>query len=460
LTVGRTVDSLSHLQEAQMPTPPRATRRQFLRIAGATAGATTVLARSASAIAAQQTAKPVSPNDRIRIALLGGGGMGQGDTATALKVPGVELVAVADIYDGRFTECREKFGKDVQTTRDYREVLSRKDVDAVIVATPDHWHARMAIDAMEAGKDVYGEKPMMHAIEEGARMLEAQKRTGRILQVGSQCVSSIVYEKARELFRSGALGQVNLIEGWTNRNSVMGALHWPIPKDASPETIDWDRFLGSAPKRPFEPARLFRWRLYDDYGTGMTGDLFVHLFSGMHFVTGARGPSRVFCSGGLRYWTDGREIPDVMVAVFDYPALGTTPAFNLTLKVNFVDGGVTSEWGETGFRFVGNEGLMELGGGSVTVARRPPLARDWDTEPAKDPGLSDATRHVHRAPDGYDDRLDHFRNFFDAVRTRKPVVEDALFGLRAAAPSLLCNLSYEKQRPVGWDPEAFKVAVA
>jgi predicted dehydrogenase len=239
----------------------------------------------------------------------------------------------------------------------------------------------------------------------------------------------------------------------------MGALHWPIPKDASPQTIDWDRFLGSAPKRPFEPARLFRWRLYNDYGTSITGDLFVHLFSGMHLVTGALGPSRVFCSGGLRFWKDGREIPDVLVAVFDYPARGTAPAFNLTLKVNFVDGGVTSEWGETGFRFVGNEGLMELGGGGVTVSRRPPLLRDWDAPPAREAALAEATRQRFAAPDGYDDRLDHFRSFFASVRSRKPVVEDALFGLRAAAPSLLCNLSYERSRPVGWDPETFEVTV-
>ena len=436
----------------------QSTRRQFLRIAGVTAGATTVLARSGTALAAPET-KPVSPNDRIRIALLGAGGMGQGDTETALKVPGVELVAAADIYDGRFEECKKKFGKDLQTTRDYRELLARKDVDAVIVGSPDHWHMRMTIDALEAGKDVYCEKPMMHAIDEGVRVLEAQKKTGRILQIGSQCVSSIVYEKARALFASGAIGQVNLIEGWTNRNSVMGALHWPIPKDASPQTIDWDRFLGSAPKRPFEPARLFRWRLYNDYGTGMTGDLFVHLFSGMHLVTGAAGPSRVFCSGGLRYWTDGREIPDVMVAVFDYPARGTTPAFNLTLKVNFVDGGVTSEWGDSGFRFVGSEGLMELGGGAVTVSRRPPLVKDWDAEPSREGRLGEASRHTHHAPDGYDDRLDHFKNFFAALRSRRPVVEDSLFGLRAAAPSLLCNLSYEKQRPVSWDADAFKVTV-
>ncbi len=431
------------------------TRREFLKAAGA-AGA---LARGDSVLAAQE-AKPVSPNDRLRLALLGAGGMGQGDTQTALKVPGVELVAAADIYDGRFREVAEKFGKAVQTTRDYREILGRRDVDAVIVASPDHWHAQMAIDAMESGKDVYCEKPMMHSVDEGVRMLQAQKKTGRILQVGSQCVSSIVYEKARQLLASGALGQLNLIEGWTNRNSVMGALHWPIPKDASPQTIDWDRFLGSAPKRPFEPPRLFRWRLYRDYGTGMTGDLFVHLFSGMHLVTGAAGPVRVFCSGGLHYWKDGREIPDVQVAVFDYPARGATPAFNLTLKVNFVDGGVTNEWGDSGFRFVGSEGLMELGGGSVTVSRRPPLAKDWDAEPAKEVQLAESTRETWRAPDGYDDRLDHFRNFFAAVRSRKPVVEDALFGLRAAAPSLLCNLSYEKQRPVAWDPETFTVTVA
>ena len=150
----------------------------------------------------------------------------------------------------------------------------------------------------------------------------------------------------------------------------------------------------------------------------------------------------------------------MLVAVFDYPARGATPAFNLTLKVNFVDGGVTSEWGETGFRFVGNEGLMELGGGGVTVvpAAAPPEGLGRRALEGGDARRGDAA--ALRRPDGYDDRLDHFRNFFASVRSRKPVVEDALFGLRAAAPSLLCNLSYDKARPVGWDPETFKVTVA
>ncbi len=436
-----------------MSTLRQPTRRQFLALAGAT----TVLARAAGSAFGDEPAKPASANDRIRIALLGAGGQGQADATRALQVPGVELVAAADIYDGRFAECREKFGKDLHVTRDYREILGRKDVDVVIVASPDHWHTQITVDALEAGKDVYCEKPLVHSVDEGARVLAAEKKTGRILQVGSQGVSSIVSEKARELFASGAVGQANLIEGWTNRNSVMGALHWPIPKDASPQTIDWDRFLGSALRRPFEPARLFRWRLYNDYGTGITGDLFVHLFSQMHFVTGALGPRRVFCSGGLRYWRDGREIPDVMVAVFEYPARGATPSFNLTLKVNFVDGGVTSVWGDSGFRFVGNEGLMELGGGSVTVSRRPPLPKDWDAEPEKEATVAEATTQRFSAPDGYSAHLDHFRNFFAAIRSRKPVVEDGLFGLRAAAPSLLCNMSYDKARPIGWDPETFEV---
>jgi predicted dehydrogenase len=434
-----------------MSTLRRPTRRQFLKMASATAGATTILARSAAA-----EEKPVSPNDHIQIACLGTGGMGQGDTETALKIPGVKLLAVADIYDGRFIEAQEKFGKDIQMTRDYREILERDDIDAVIVASPDHWHAQMTIDAMAKGKDVYCEKPMMHTIEQGRQMVDAEKKTGRILEVGSQMVSSIVNEKARGLFEAGAIGKVNLIEGWTNRFSVRGALHWPIPEDASPETIDWDRFLGHAPKVPFDPARLFRWRLYNDYGTGISGDLFVHLFSGMHRIMGTLGPSRVFCSGGLRYWHDGREIPDVMVAVFDYPARDSRPAFNLTLKVNFVDGSIANQWGETGFRFVGDEGVMDLGG-RVTVSQRPPLPRDWDAPPPEGDHLTERNSHTYAAPPGYNSRLDHFRNFFEGVRSRKPVVEDGLFGLRAAAPALLCNQSYCEERTVAWDPESFEV---
>jgi hypothetical protein len=249
------------------------TRRHFL-------GSAAMAGLAAQSASAQSGARKISPNDKIRVALIGAGGMGSGDVESSLAQGGVELAAVSDIYDGRLVRAKERWGNDVFTTRDYREVLARPDIDAVIVGTPDHWHAQISIDAMTAGKDVYCEKPMVQKVADGLRVVEAQKKTGRIMQVGSQRVSSIVYQKARDLVSQGAIGEVNLIEAWWDRNSAIGAWQYSIPPDASPATIDWDRFLGSAPKRPFEPIRLFRWRNYQDYGTGVAGDLFVHLFSG------------------------------------------------------------------------------------------------------------------------------------------------------------------------------------
>ena len=321
------------------------TRRHFLATA---AGAGLLAAQNAS------------PNDRVRIALIGAGGQGSGDARNSLNVGGVELVAVSDIYDGRLKRAREVWGDQLFTTRDYREVLARKDVDAIIIGTPDHWHSTISIDAMNAGKDVYCEKPMVQQLSEGPQMIEAQKRTGRILQVGSQRVSSIIYAKAKEMLAAGAIGELNMVEAWVDRNSAIGAWQYSIPPDASPANIDWDRFLGRAPKVPFEPVRLFRWRNYRDYGTGVPGDLFVHLISGLHFVTGAIGPNRVYATGGLRFWKDGRDVPDVMIALYDYPS------FNVMLRVNFVDGATET----SGLRFIGSEGIMTIDGG-VTLSKVP-----------------------------------------------------------------------------------------
>jgi predicted dehydrogenase len=443
----------------------RYSRRDFLKTAAATAATTTVLdARQ------QGGAAPVSPNDRLQIALIGAGGQGMGDTRTALRVPGVELVAAADIYDGRLARSKELWGPNVFTSRDHREVLARADVDAVIIATPDHWHSRIATDAMKAGKDVYVEKPMVQHVEEGLPLVSTERETKRIVQVGSQRVSSIIYAKARELYRSGVIGQLNLVEAWINRNSALGAWQYSIPPDASPQTIDWDRFLGHAPKRPFEPVRLFRWRNYRDYGTGIPGDLFVHLFSGIHYVLSSNGPTRVFSTGGLRHWNDGRDVPDVMLGLYDYPKSTAHPAFTLALRVNFAEGAGDSQ----AFRFVGPEGVITIGGNAVTLSRRPAAKEPGysiDTFPAatqeaylkeyrsKYPErqeLRPGADEVFTAPAGYNDTYDHFANFFDSVRTRKPSVEDAAFGLRAAGPALLTNDSYFEGRPVAWNPDTMK----
>jgi predicted dehydrogenase len=466
-------------------------RRNFIKLATAT---TLVASTSREVFGSMAThlieprerqTPTASPNDRIRIATIGVGGQGTADTNAALRRtgapteqasptplgPGVEVVAVADLYGGRLTRAQEIWGKQLFITRDYHEILARPDVDAVIVATPDHWHRTVAVDAMKAGKDVYLEKPMVQSLDEGKVLIDAARATKRILQVGSQRISSIVYQKAKELYSAGAIGELNLVEAWWNRNSALGAWQYTLPPDASAQTIDWERFLGKAPKMPFDPIRFFRWRNYRDYGTGVAGDLFVHLFSGLHFVLSTNGPIRVMATGGLRYWKDGRDVPDVMLGIYEYPKTATHPGFNLSLKVNFADGG----GGEEGFRFVGSEGVMTIGKG-VTITRKPL---------AKEPGLSTNTfpkimqdaiqkeyrtrypenlkelnstrEEVYVAPPAYSDQVDHLANFLDAVRTRKPVIEDAVFGFRAAGPALLTNLSYFNSRSYEWDPEDVKI---
>jgi len=408
----------------------------------------------------------MSSNDTIRLALIGAGIQGQGDTKTAIQVPGVKLVAVADCYDGRLTHVKELWGADIFTTRDYREILDRKDVDAVLIATPDHWHKQAAVDAMRAGKDVYLEKPMIHVYPDGKEIIETARSTNRILQVGSQRVSSMLYAKAKELLAAGAIGKLNMVTVRWDRNSSMGAWNYSVPLDASTETCDWPRFLGSAPKIPFNAERFFQWRKWKDYGSGVAGDLFVHLFSGTHFITGSHGPTRAMATGGLRFWKDGRDANDVLLALFDYPE-----GFNLSLRVNFVDGGEESE----GFLFTGSEGLLEINGqtNTVTVSRTPQsdepgytvstfadaMQRQYVEEyrkkyPVKHPtGAPPREVETFEAPKGYSDSYDHFKNFFEAVRTRKPVVEDATFGFRAAGAALLSNLSVERDAVVKWNPE-------
>jgi predicted dehydrogenase len=424
-----------------------------------------------AAAAAPLFAQTRSANDQIQVAIIGHGIQGIGDLRASVTA-GAKLVAAADVYQGRLTRTQEIYGKDIFISRDYRDVLARRDVDAVIIAVPDHWHRTMAIDAMNAGKDVYVEKPMVQRIDDGKPVMEAEKKTGRILQVGSQRVSSIVYQKAQELLKGGAIGQLNMVEAWVDRNSAIGAWQYSIPPDATPENIDWDRFLGRAPKVPFEPVRLFRWRNYQDYGTGVAGDLFVHLFTGIHFVTGSIGPTRVYTSGGLRFWKDGRDVPDIMLGLYDYPATAAHPAFTLSLRVNFVDGGTEN----SGFRFIGSEGMMTIANG-VTVAKMPRETEPGQTadtfakamqdeylrqyaekypkpRPTADGMRPQADDH-YLPPRGYSDHLEHHRNFLTAVRTRKAVIEDSVFGFRAAGPALLSNVSYFEKRVCNWDPEKF-----
>lgn len=459
-------------------------RRKFIKQLGSTvllssATLNALAAREAHETKILQAEKRISSNDKIRIATIGMGIMGFNDTRAVLTVPGVELVACCDLYQGRLQRAKEIYGQQIFTTNDYRQILDRKDVDAVIIATSDNWHSTIAIDAMRKGKAVYSEKPMVHYISEGLNEIKVQQETKAVFQVGSQRVSSIAFTKAKELYQAGAIGQINTVVASFNRQSALGAWQYTIPPDAGTQTVDWNRFQANEKvKHAYDSNRFFRWRNYREYGTGVAGDLFVHLLTGIHYITDSKGPEKIFSVGGLTYWKDGRNVPDVMTAVIEYPQTTSHPPFQVSLQVNFVSG----EGDRTSTKIIGTEGVIELfgeGDGFTIHKSKMPVAPGyggWDslytypeamqkaivadynkrysTAEQTAPALPDIT---YKSPSGYNASDDHFANFIDSIRTGKPVIENAMFGFRAAAPALACNQSYFENKVIHWDAENMRI---
>lgn len=459
-----------------------ATRRRFLQQLAAT---TLVTAASPlSALTAQGKAeerilhyeRAISHNDKIRLGVIGYGVQGHFDLATALKVPNVEFAGICDLYTGRLDNAKEKFGKDLFTTRNYKELLDRPDIDAVIIATTDCWHARIALDALAKGKHVYCEKPMVYKIKEGHPVMAAAKKAGKVMQVGSQRVSSIGYAKAKELLAAGEIGKLNMVNAVYDRQSSIGAWEYTIPKDANPMTIDWDKFIEVTEKMAFDAKKFFWWRAFKEVGTGVAGDLFIHLLSGTHFITNSKGPESIYSTGQFSYWKDGRNMPDVMSGVMQYPDSADHAAFLMTLQVNFISG----TGGQEIIQLVGSEGVIEVKGNNITIkhslmpeapgfggydslftfskSMQDEMQKEYDAKWTPEQRKRKTKENiVFKAPAGYDDHLDHFTNFFDAIRTGKPVVEDAEFGFRAAAPALSCNESFFTKKIVHWDPVNMKL---
>jgi len=445
------------------------TRRNFLKNMGL---AGSVLASVPAILGAKGNATPAqlmgrssgsSSNEKLQIALIGAGGMGRSDLSTALSHPNTEVVAAADLYQGRLDQVKKEYGDHIFVTRDYREILERKDVDIVIIGTHDHWHKQISVEALNKGKHVYCEKPMVHSLDEGHDVIKAQKKSGKVYCVGSQLLSSLGYEKAKELLNDGAIGQLNYAEGVWARRSTNGAWNGAIPSDASPKTIDWETFLKDKKRYEFDPERFFNWRKYKDYGTGMNGDLFVHIISGLHFVTDSFGPNQIYSTGGIRYWNDGREVPDVLIGTFDYPETKQHPGFNLSLRCNFVDG--TKGGYYYVMRLIGSEGYMEIQPNQVVLKRNKVLSGidpNVDTSELKRV-FSDRKKIlgpeeiIYKTQEGYKGcHYDHFGYFFDAIRNGSEIVEDAVFGFRAAAPALACNDSYFDKKIIQWDPVKMK----
>jgi predicted dehydrogenase len=436
-------------------------RRDFLGLSAAAAGATLAaktIRLSPEPLLAPQRA--VAPSDRVRFGIVGVGMQGSGLLGASIQLPGVECAAAADLYDGRHTLAREIVGPNLPVTRRYRQLLDNKDIDCIVAAVPDHWHRQIVIDAVSAGKDIYCEKPMSHSAADGVAMVDAVKKSGRILQIGSQRVSSNVTAKAKEMIGSGILGDLMLVEGFLGRNDPNGAWEYPPPPDLSPSNVDWDTWQGNVtPKRPLDPKLFARWRCWKEYGTGVAGDLLVHLISGMMVMLNINEPPKqAFAIGGIRHWKDGRNMPDVHATSYYYGDVPVYMHLNLATAMPEL------------YRFQGNKGILEVNSDTVTFspqtsqdsspsyyaysfpkALREAYFAQWhaenDARVAKEATTETITFRGHE----YDDITPHLANYFNAVRTRKPVVEDVVFGHNAALACHMANESYFRKNVVTWD---------
>ncbi len=424
------------------------TRRRFLQ-ASAIAGA----ARPGAAYAA---------NDQIQIGVIGAGARSHELMQALLELPGNKIVGVVDAYKGRVTRTKERVGNHVRAYSSYKELLADSSIDAVLVVTPDHWHHRIVLDAIAAGKDVYCEKPLTYRSSEGVEIARAAKKAGRIVQVGSQGMSGPIQRKAKAMIKEGKLGQVTMVRAAFNRNTASGAWIYPIPPDASPDTVDWEMFLGPAPKRAFDLKRFFRWRCYWDYSGGIATDLFVHLCTTIHFLLDAKAPAKVLAMGELYRWKQTHEVPDTLNAILEYP-----DGFVVNLSATF-NNQVTAEGS---FQFLGTEGTINLAREMTFIPENPIEDNRWIVESwpkaleeayYKDPkvletevpstwpakAIGGVEQYHHQ---GRNTTVLHLGHFLESIRTRKPYWEDALAGHRAAACAHMINLSAKEHRVVEWD---------
>jgi predicted dehydrogenase len=413
-------------------------------------------------VEAQVAQEQASGNERVRFGIVGIGMQGSGLLKNALSLPGVECVAAADLWDERHTLAKEITGNsNLFTTRRYEELLHRADVDCIVAAVPDHWHQHVVVDACAAGKDIYCEKPMSHTISQGFDMVGAAKQHSRIVQIGSQRVSSSLCAKARELYHSGTIGEVEMVELTYGRNSPNGAWQYPLPPNLSTSNLDWDTWLNDAPKIPLSADRFVRWRCWKEYGTGVGGDLMVHLLSGMLFTLDwNEAPRSASAVGGIFRWKDGRNMPDFHAVLFEYHGVPVYVRLDL--------GSATREVA----RFLGPKGVMEADAHSIRIypqsgedeepsyyangfpaAMRAKYVQEWAEAHPRQFGREALTDNVVVEGPDWDDVKPHLWNFFQAVKSRKPVAEDAEFGNHAAIACHMANESYFRKRSVFWDEQ-------
>jgi len=419
--------------------PDGLARRDFLK---------TAAALGAPAILSAQDA-----NDKLSIGWIGVGTRGYAglDWLHKAEPQGVAVTAICDTYTGHLARAKDRiqtiYGITPKTYNDYRDLLADKSIDAVFIMTPEHLHHDMTIAALRAGKNVYIEKPLAHTIEEGFDIVNEWKKSGKIVQVGTQNRSSSLYKKAKEMIEQGAIGDIHYVRAFWYRNSAPNDPAWRyvVPPEANPENTDWPKFLGPAPKRDWDPQRYFQWRLYWDYSGGISTDLLVHQTDIVNFVLSKTVPFSCMASGGIYRWTgktDDRDVPDCLSAIYEYP-----DRFHINYSCYF--GNVHYGYGE---QFCGNEGTIEVLN-RQDLHFYPEKYRNADASITSRPEV-----HLNGMKDfsEQDGAINHFRNFIEAVRGKGTVIAPPTVGQQAAISGHMATLSFKNQKKIVWDEKAEK----
>lgn len=407
-------------------------RREFIKTA-TVAGAMT---NSPAVLAAGR-----SPNDTIGVAVLGVGTRGIYLLEQFQDCPKTEIRAISDLYTPNVKRAVETAkNKNLRVEKEWRKAIESKDIDAVVVATPDFWHAKMTVAAAQLGKDVYTEKGLCRTLDEAKQMRKALVENKSVFQLGHHQNSEAPFIKGREIYSSGRLGKVPLVRTYIDRTSSFP--EWQFytayninqrPADASAQTIDWDRFLGdAAPKRPFDVERFFRWRCWWDYGTGIAGDLMSHQWDGVNCVMGMGIPEAVITQGGLYWWKNDREVPDMWHVMFDYPSKDLAVQFNCTFHNRHMG---------TNTFFLGRDATLEVHSPWCRVH-----GAEWKLE---NQGRKEPDYEMKR---GEMEVTSHMRDFIDCMRSRAETRCGVQRAWEEAVTIVMSVESFRRERKVKWDP--------
>jgi len=425
-------------------------RREFIR----QVAATTAILSARSALSAERVR---GANERVNVGLIGCGGRGKLVAKLMREAPNVDFTAVCDAYEPRAEEAKEWAGPHCKGVHDFRKILEMKEVDAVLIATPDHWHAIPAVLACAAGKDVYLEKPVGHNIREGRQVVDAASKYNRVVQIGTQHRSAPHYREVQEIIRSGVLGPIHFVRIWNYVNMHPNGIG-KVPDSQPPPGADWDLFLGPAPYVPFNRNRFvntYRW--FWDYGGGLVTDFGVHRFDSLHQVMGVEAPVTVSASGGRFEINDGADTPDMVQVTYEYP--GFILSYEATLLNSLGAAGRT-----TGKKYYQAKGEWDRPHGEAFYGSNGTLFSDrigYEVYPelkvTSGPGAVGRNEKIEgyraeRRDVAGTDRTDlHVQNFIECVRSRRKPVADAEIGHRASTVAHLGNIAYRTGRKLKWD---------